>query len=60
MTSIPRKIRADIYRVATAVLPLLVAYGVVRDTDAALWLAAIGSLLVPGLAAANTPRSPEE
>lgn len=47
--------RAWIYRVATAVLPLLVLYGVVDDQSAALWLAAAGSLLVPGLAAANTP-----
>lgn len=46
--------RAWIYRVATAALPLLVIYGIVDEQTAPLWLAAVGALLVPGLAAANT------
>lgn len=48
--------RAWIYRVATAVMPLLIAYGVVKDADAALWLGVVSAVLVPGLAAVNTPR----
>jgi hypothetical protein len=48
--------RAWIYRVATAAMPLLIAYGVVNEQDAALWIGAVAALLVPGLAAANTPR----
>ena len=46
--------RLWIYRAATGVMPLLVAYGVVEDTVAPLWLAALAGLLVPALAAANT------
>lgn len=60
MTSIPRPVRAWIYRVAAAVMPLAIAYGIVDEQRAALWLAAVAALVVPGLAAANTPRSPEE
>jgi hypothetical protein len=52
-----QNVRAWIYRVATAAMPLLIAYGVVKEQDAALWIGAISALLVPGLAAVNTPRS---
>jgi hypothetical protein len=52
-----QNVRAWIYRVATAAMPLLIAYGVVKEQDAALWIGAVSALLVPGLAAANTPRS---
>ena len=47
--------RAWIYRVALAVLPLLVLYGVLAAEDVPLWAALVGSVLVPGLAVANTP-----
>jgi hypothetical protein len=60
MRSIPQHVRAEIYRVATVVLPLLTAYGVVKDADAALWVGALGALLVPGLAAVNTPRGRDD
>jgi hypothetical protein len=50
------KTRLTIYRIAAAALPLLVAYGVLSAEDAPLWLALIGSALVPALAAHNTPR----
>ncbi len=52
--------RAWIYRVATAAMPLLIAYGVVQDKDAALWLGVISAVLVPGLAAVNTPRGRDD
>lgn len=52
-----QNVRAWIYRVATAVMPLLIAYGVVNEKDAALWIGAVTSLTVSGLAAVNTPRS---
>ena len=50
----PESTRAWIYRVATAVVPLLTAYGILSERQAALWLSAISTLLVSGLAARNT------
>lgn len=50
--------RAWLYRVASATVPLLVAYGVVADSTAALWLGLAGALLGTGattLAAVHTP-----
>jgi hypothetical protein len=52
--------RAWLYRISTAALPLLVAYGVVQDTVAPLWLAAAGAALNTGLAAANTTTKPTD
>lgn len=46
--------RRHIYLIALAGLPLLIAYGVVSETAAPLWAALVGTILVPGLAAANT------
>lgn len=46
--------RAWIYRVSLAVIPLLIAFGVVQDADAALWAALAGAVLNTGLASANT------
>jgi hypothetical protein len=50
--------RAYIYRVATALVPLSVFYGLLASNEAALWLGFLGALLATGtnaLAAANTP-----
>lgn len=56
--------RAWIYRVLTAAVPLAVAYGVVGEQDAALWLAVAAAVLGTGLAARNTstdkPSTPEQ
>lgn len=46
--------RAYIYRVAVAVLPLLVATGIIADALVPTVIAVIGAVLVPGLAAVNT------
>jgi hypothetical protein len=54
--NIPQHVRAWIYRVATAAMPLAITWGIVNDKDAALWLGVISAVLVPGLAAVNTPR----
>lgn len=51
-------VRQRIYIVLTALLPVLAAYGVIADTDVALWLALGGALLGSGgaaLAAVHTP-----
>lgn len=50
-------VRRWIYLAALAGLPLLVFYGIISKESAPLWVAFIGAILVPGLAAANTPRA---
>ena len=52
------KTRRWIYGIAIAAVPLLVAYGVIAESDTALWIGLAGAVLgtcVPALAAANTP-----
>lgn len=54
---IPTHIRAYIYRVSIAVIPLLIMYGVLSESDAALVLGLVAAVLDLGtnvLAAANT------
>lgn len=51
--------RRRIYQVATAVIPLLVAYGLLSSEQAPLWLALAAALLgatAPALAVKNTPK----
>lgn len=51
------KTRRWVYGIAVAAVPLAVAYGVVAESDAALWIGLAGAVLgtgVPALAAANT------
>lgn len=49
--------RAWIYRVLTAVVPILIAYGVIDEQVAPLWVALGGAVLGTGLAAVNTSTS---
>lgn len=51
-------VRRYIYGLATAALPLLIAYGVISEEHAPLWLALIGAILIPGMAWANTTPLP--
>ena len=49
--------RRWIYGIAVAAVPLLVAYGVIAESDAALWIGLAGAVLgggVPALATVNT------
>lgn len=46
--------RRWIYGVATAVIPLLIAYGVLDKATAPLWVALAGAIIVPGMAVAAT------
>ena len=48
------KTRAYIYRVLTATVPLVTAYGIIDQRTAALWLGLAGAILGTGLAAYNT------
>lgn len=57
MTLTPER-RNLLYKILAAVAPLLAAYGVVSDQEAALWLTLAGALLGAGgnaLAAVHTP-----
>lgn len=42
---IPERTRAWIYRIATALVPVLTGYGVVEESKAALWLGLAGAVL---------------
>lgn len=46
--------RAWIYRVLTAVTPLLIVYGVIDEQTAPLWVALGAAVLGTGLASVNT------
>ena len=49
--------RAYIYRVLTAAVPILVAYGAIAEADVAMWLGLVGAVLGAGghaLASANS------
>jgi hypothetical protein len=46
--------RAYIYRVLVALVPILVAYGVVDSRQIAVWLGLASAILGFGLASANT------
>ena len=45
--------RRWVYTIALAVLPLLIAYGVLAEEQAPLWAALVGAVLVPDLARRN-------
>lgn len=58
---IPQPVRAWLYRVGAAVVPLLVFYGVLAEDAAALWLGVLGAVLGFGqatLAAIHTSTHP--
>lgn len=49
------QVRRYVYGIAIAALPLLIGYGLLDKESAPLWVAFLGSVLVPGLALAHTP-----
>lgn len=57
-------VRAWIYRVLTALVPLLIFYGVISDTEASLWLGIAAAVLALGEGALasmyTTTRRPTE
>lgn len=58
---VPLEVRRWIYLVATAVVPLLVAYGLLSSDQAPLWLALVGAIVggVPSVVASLNVRDPE-
>jgi hypothetical protein len=51
--------RAYIYRIEVAVVPVLIAHGIVNESTAALWVSLIGAVFGLGLAVRNTSTKPE-
>lgn len=59
LVDLPARTRRRLYRICTAVVPLLVAYGVLAESEAGLWVGLAGAVLAAGegtLAARHTPR----
>lgn len=55
-----RPVRKWLYGVSLTVIPLLVAYGVLDESAAPLWVALVGSFLAPTLALTHlTPQDDE-
>jgi hypothetical protein len=48
-----REVRKWVYGVALAAIPLLVAFGIIEESQAPLWIALVGAVVAPGLALAN-------
>jgi len=53
MPHIPAPTRRCIYGVALAGIPLLVAFGIIEESQAPLWVAFEGAVIAPTLALAN-------
>ena len=53
---IPPAARRYLYGIVTALVPLLIDYGVLEATQAALWLALAAAVLGTGTALAHTPK----
>ena len=53
---IPLSVRRYLYGIATAAVPLLVAYGILDEQVAPLWLALALQMTATGTAVAYTPR----
>ena len=53
MPHIPMEVRKWIYGVALAGIPLLVAFGIIEESQAPLWVAFVAAVIAPGLALAN-------
>ena len=56
-----REGRKYIYIISLAVIPLLVAYGVIDEEVAPLWVALAGAVIAPVVALTHlTPKEPKE
>jgi hypothetical protein len=51
---IPVHVRAWLYRVLTAAVPLMIGYGVVSEQQSVLWVSLVASVLGTGTATAYT------
>lgn len=51
--------RAYWYRIANAVIPILVSYGLIADREAAVWAGLVAAVFSTGLATKHTSTSKE-
>lgn len=52
-------VRRWLYGIATALVPILVVYGVIESSTAPMWVALVASVLGTGTALAHVPRGDE-
>lgn len=52
-------VRRWLYGIATALVPILVVYGVIESSTAPMWVALVASVLGTGTALAHVPRGEE-
>ena len=45
---LPARTRKRLYRIGAALVPLLVAYGVIGESEASLWVGLAGAVLAAG------------
>jgi len=58
MPRVPANTRKWIYGISLAGIPLLVAYGILDESLAPLWVALVGAIIAPALAIANVTPDP--
>lgn len=56
---VPVRVRRWLYGIATALVPLLVAYGILDEAVAPLWVALAAQVLATATAYAHTPVAPQ-
>lgn len=52
-------VRRWLYGIATALVPILVVYGVIESSTAPMWVALVASVLGTGTALAHVPKDGE-
>lgn len=56
LTWLTPQVRAWMYGIITALVPILTVYGIVDQTSAPLWMSLAASVLATSTALAHTPR----
>ena len=56
LTWLTPQVRAWLYGIITALVPILTVYGIVDQTTAPLWMSLAASVLATSTALAHTPR----
>lgn len=60
MTMPSERVRAYVYSILVVAVPLLIAYGVIDEQTAVLWLALAAAVLGLGLARVNTSTTTDD
>lgn len=59
LTWLTPDVRRWLYGIATALVPILVVYGVIESTTAPMWVALVASVLGTGTALVHVPKDEE-